>query len=246
MLAKIDARLQAAKAYKLAFAARAKTEAELEFLKQDELDKRSVAHKAVNRAKKAYRKKLASRANQAFANNASSRMTSALMDKAAEIDKAPRPITELRMPGSQEAEAHTDIQGQTKCLRAHHEALGTPSPATTPHVAERRKWASDKVQELTATSERGPSSLNKTITIADVKFALNTMKNGKAAGHDGIAVELLKQSGPAGLQMLTAVYNEVLKTHTMPSEWRKGDVVSIFKSGDPTDPLTIEESRCCQ
>ena len=130
---------------------------------------------------------------------------------------------------------HTDIQGQTKCLRAHHEALGTPSPATTPHVAERRKWASDKVQELTATSERGPSSLNKTITIADVEFALNTMKNGKAAGHDGIAVELLKQSGPAGLQMLTAVYNEVLKTHTMPSEWRKGDVVSIFKSGDPTD-----------
>ena len=35
--------------------------------------------------------------------------------------------------------------------------------------------------------------------------------------------------------MLTNVFNVVLNTRKMPSQWRKGDVVSSFKTGDPTD-----------
>ena len=205
----------------------------LDELRDDANQKRKLTRKAVAAAKRAQRKSLAAKVNEAVVVDPNSAATAGLIDKAAEVDRSPQVITELCNPLTKET--HSDVPGQTECLRTHHAALGQPAQARTEHVHARRKWAATKVEELADLPDEGPHQLNTRITQPEAMHALSHMKNGKASGHDGLCVELLKNSGEAGIRMLTNVFNVVLNTRKMPSQWRKGDVVSSFKTGDPTD-----------
>ena len=54
------------------------------------------------------------------------------------------------------------------------------------------------------------------------------MKNGKAAGPDGIPVEAFKSLEEAGVAMLTKLFNAILR-EKMPDAWRESIIVPIFK-----------------
>ena len=81
-------------------------------------------------------------------------------------------------------------------------------------------------------------------TTREVSFRLRAMCNGKAAGLDNVAAELLKASGHAGVEMFTSLFNLVYATGRIPSWWRQGSIVPIFKKGDREDcgnyrPITL-------
>ena len=70
------------------------------------------------------------------------------------------------------------------------------------------------------------------------------MKRGKAPGLDKVPAELLQSSGEAGLAMITDLLNMAFTTQTLPTQWRVGSVVPVFKKGDRSEcgnyrPITL-------
>ena len=65
---------------------------------------------------------------------------------------------------------------------------------------------------------------------------LKNLKTNKAIGLDGISARLLKDSPLTITPSLTKMFNISLRSSTFPYIWKKGKVVPLFKSGDPTLP----------
>ena len=72
-------------------------------------------------------------------------------------------------------------------------------------------------------------------TFNEVRDFLQSLKNHKAAGSDGIPAELLKYSRGTGVQVLTHLFNAIIATRCVPSAWRQGEVVHLPKGGDIGD-----------
>ena len=69
----------------------------------------------------------------------------------------------------------------------------------------------------------GPPSLVET------QAAVNRLKRGKAPGICGIHVELLKAGGNAALVSLHAVLCSTWNTGIIPTDWKRGLVVPLWK-----------------
>ena len=55
----------------------------------------------------------------------------------------------------------------------------------------------------------------------EVKEALKRMSNGKAVGPDNIPIEVWKTLGDRGLEWLTKLFNEIMRSKCMPEEWSR-------------------------
>ncbi|RZB98883.1 LINE-1 retrotransposable element ORF2 protein [Glycine soja] len=64
----------------------------------------------------------------------------------------------------------------------------------------------------------------------EVKEALKRMSNGKAVGPDNIPIEVWKTLGDRGLEWLTKLFNEIMRSKRMPEEWRRSMLVPIYKN----------------
>ena len=58
------------------------------------------------------------------------------------------------------------------------------------------------------------------VTREEVEKAMTKLKNGKAAGNDNIAAELLKNGGEAMVDWVTELVQEVWRTRKVPQEWK--------------------------
>ena len=67
----------------------------------------------------------------------------------------------------------------------------------------------------------------------EVEKDLDSMKNGKAAGPDGIPAELLKYGGKPMIEVMHKVIQWVGETDEIPEEWGKAAVINLYKKGDP-------------
>ena len=56
------------------------------------------------------------------------------------------------------------------------------------------------------------------------------MKNGRAVGPDNIPIEVWKGLEGKGINWLTKLFNEILRSKKMPDEWRKSTLVPIYKN----------------
>ncbi|EYB93784.1 hypothetical protein Y032_0179g755 [Ancylostoma ceylanicum] len=73
-------------------------------------------------------------------------------------------------------------------------------------------------------------------TIEEVRKVVKKMKVGKAAGPDGVPVEVWKSLGELGLQCLTTFFNNITWSARIPQAWRDSIIVPIFKrKGDVMD-----------
>jgi len=63
---------------------------------------------------------------------------------------------------------------------------------------------------------------------------IKKLKNKKATGTDLIPNELLKYAGPELEKHLKILYNKILETSEIPTEWHKS--TPIFKKGQKTHP----------
>lgn len=69
-------------------------------------------------------------------------------------------------------------------------------------------------------------------TLSEKEDVILKCKNGKAPGKDGINIELIKYGGEKIHEELYELIRRVWKTETLPREWRKGEIVTIYKKGD--------------
>src|ERR1700757_5131075 len=89
---------------------------------------------------------------------------------------------------------------------------------------EEFEWDQGSLEKADAVS--GPC---ERISVEEVKSALASAKSGKAEGPSGVVVEMLEASGEAGLQWITDICNEVVRSGKMPDDWRKSLIVSVYK-----------------
>ena len=71
-------------------------------------------------------------------------------------------------------------------------------------------------------------------TLQDLEVCIRRLKRRKAKDDSGITAELLKDASPEFLQLVPALFNDVLYSHAPPPDaWRKTRLTVIFKKGDP-------------
>nr|KAG5693704.1 hypothetical protein BaRGS_008346 [Batillaria attramentaria] len=70
------------------------------------------------------------------------------------------------------------------------------------------------------------------ITKAEIRKALSSLKNGKAAGTDNILAEALKEGGNDIIDQLQHLLNLIWTTEETLTGWKKGLLVKLPKHGD--------------
>ena len=66
--------------------------------------------------------------------------------------------------------------------------------------------------------------------------ALKMMKGGKAAGRDGIVVEMLKNGGISLIDWLLRIFNNCMESGVVREDWKAACIVPVYKGkGDRRD-----------
>ncbi len=78
----------------------------------------------------------------------------------------------------------------------------------------------------------------------EVAEAIGATKAGKAAGFDGVQVEVIKAGGDAMIASLTQLFNKAWASEELPDDWGRGLIVPIHKKGardlcDNYRPITL-------
>ena len=74
------------------------------------------------------------------------------------------------------------------------------------------------------------------IDINGVVELLKTLKLYKASGPDEIPAYLLKETSKEIAPALTFIFQASLQQSSIPSDWKKANVVPLFKKGDRAAP----------
>ena len=66
----------------------------------------------------------------------------------------------------------------------------------------------------------------------DIEKLIQNLDPNKAHGHDQISIRMLKLSSNSIWKPLEIVFNRCFEKSMFPNEWKKGNVVPVFKKGD--------------
>ena len=76
----------------------------------------------------------------------------------------------------------------------------------------------------------------RTISLEEVRYAVNEIKSGKAPGLDVFPVECLKKGGMAELEFLVGLLNLSFDMGVVPIDWRGACIVPLYKGkGDKSE-----------
>ena len=78
------------------------------------------------------------------------------------------------------------------------------------------------------------SLLDKEIEKGELAKCLRNLKNSKTGGSDGIVGELFKYGGSGMVDLLEQLFSVIWQEEIVPSQWREGLSVNIFKKGGRT------------
>ena len=78
--------------------------------------------------------------------------------------------------------------------------------------------------------------LDAEITITELENAIGKLKTNKSCGLDNILNEFIIFGGETLKLVLLKLFNRILETGCFPSVWACGEIVPVFKSGDPNIP----------
>ena len=73
---------------------------------------------------------------------------------------------------------------------------------------------------------------NTEFTKDDIKRIICKLDPNKAHGHDTISIRMLRMSGDAIIEPLFKIFKNCLKCGIFPDDWKKRNIVPIFKKGD--------------
>ena len=71
-----------------------------------------------------------------------------------------------------------------------------------------------------------------TFSTDDIAKMIQNLDHNKAHGHDQVSIRMLKLCSNSICKPLKIIFNRCLETSTFPNDWKKGNVVPVFKKGD--------------
>ena len=66
----------------------------------------------------------------------------------------------------------------------------------------------------------------------EIKRAINQLKNGKAAGPDGVPAEAIKADTNISVDMIYNLLGKIWNEESVPSDWKHGHIIKLPKKGD--------------
>ena len=113
----------------------------------------------------------------------------------------------------------------------HFSQLGNVQQNTN-ESQENHYWDNTDIAELCL-----DDALNADISVEEVILMIKKLKNNKACGKDLIRNEFLKNCPVSLLDIIFKLFNLILKSGLVPTDWSVGLIVPIFKKkGKDTDP----------
>ena len=94
----------------------------------------------------------------------------------------------------------------------------------------------EEIPKLADRDLKTPPLYNINITEEMVIKKLKNLNAAKSPGPDGIHPRVLKEIATSIAPALTILYNNTLKHHDVPSDWRTAIITALFKKGDKSDP----------
>ena len=76
-------------------------------------------------------------------------------------------------------------------------------------------------------------------------LAIQRLKNGKAAGPDGIIGEFFKHAGHLAVDFLVKFFNVLFDRGIYPDSWTESIIVPLFKKGNQNDPNNYRGISLC-
>ena len=111
-----------------------------------------------------------------------------------------------------------------------------PSYKWIQHFTELFKDVGNPSIRLIKPKEQYLDNLDRPIAPTEITAAVNKMKAGKAAGPDGITIDVIKNAYPILLPALTEIMNRIKESKSLPSSLGKSYIIPLYKGKDPTDP----------
>ena len=69
----------------------------------------------------------------------------------------------------------------------------------------------------------------------EIRKAIKTLRNGKAAGPDGIPAEAMKSDIETTVKILHSLFSKIWEKEEVPAQWKEGLVIKLPKKGDLRD-----------
>ena len=69
----------------------------------------------------------------------------------------------------------------------------------------------------------------------ETRTAIQALKDGKAAGHDGVPAEAMKADLSTSVDILHRLFARIWEEESIPEEWRECIIVKVPKKGDHGD-----------
>lgn len=145
----------------------------------------------------------------------------------------------IRNLGKMDINQRVALKMEGKVTEKDHETRSVIEKYWGPVICKATKEKEEK--NITIYSDRRVMD-NEGIEEREVERVIKVLKNGKAAGTDGIIGELLKYGGKAAVTTLHKIYNKVLEEGEVPLDWKKSRVTLIHKGGGK-DRLDIANYR---
>ena len=105
------------------------------------------------------------------------------------------------------------------------ELLNRPAPETLP--------------DIPPAETRLPINCDKP-SKAEIKKAILTLKNGKAAGPDEIPAEAIKADLGAAVEMLYSLFTKIWEREEIPAQWKEGIIIKLRRRETLGSAATIE------
>ena len=79
-------------------------------------------------------------------------------------------------------------------------------------------------------------NLRGTVNVLELGGVLKQIKNGKAAGIDGIYPDMLTHLGPCAKTWLATAFSEIIKKkRNLPAAWTHAKIIALLKPGKAAD-----------
>ena len=109
---------------------------------------------------------------------------------------------------------------QRRWTEHFRELLNRPPPTVVPNIQE-------------ATTDLDIST--DVPTRREIIQAINSLKNGKAPGHDNLNAELFKADPELAATILTTLFTKIWELEEIPTDWSRGVIIKIPKKGSLSD-----------
>ena len=99
------------------------------------------------------------------------------------------------------------------------------------------KQVEKEIEDMIQNNNEKFSELDIQITLEEVEKIVSRLKNGKAAGTDGIVNEILRFGGENMNLAIWQLCKMMFGKEQVPDEWLEGIIFPIYKDSDRRDPL---------